>query len=101
MSLAKRTDHPADRRRRRIYVIAISSVIGVLAAIGLLLPVFVWEASPPPAQKTSEPTALHGIYARVLVLFATDLINDGERPDKRFGLSRVDDQAGSHWTFKR
>jgi esterase/lipase superfamily enzyme len=29
------------------------------------------------------------------------LIRNGERPDARFGLRPVDDQAGRHWEFKR
>lgn len=30
-----------------------------------------------------------------------NLVHNGERPDARFGLRRIDDQAGRHWEFKR
>lgn len=30
-----------------------------------------------------------------------NLVHNGERPDRRFGLRGVDDQAGRHWEFKR
>ena len=29
------------------------------------------------------------------------LIRDGQRADRRFGLRRVDGEAGAHWEFKR
>jgi esterase/lipase superfamily enzyme len=30
-----------------------------------------------------------------------NLIRNGERPDARFGLRRIDDRAGRHWEFKQ
>ncbi len=45
----------------------------------------------------------HGYYAETRSVLADmySLVRNGERPDHRFGLRRVDTASGRYWTFKR
>ena len=61
-----------------------------------------------PGIETIDATAVdtgllgHSYYAesRSVLSDIFNLVRNGERPDARFGLHRVDDQVGRHWEFK-